>query len=139
MVEIVKRYKLGEPKDASTTLGPVVSQRSAGVIRKQVADAGESTLCSGAEDRLKETIIEAAGAKLLVPSSLFPNAREGTCLVAPQGMRLSRVIPLLDEGLKASSPRQRRSYHGHHDSRDLWPSRRDHEGRPTFLPPTPAM
>lgn len=42
MVEKVKEYKLGEPKDKETTMGPVVSQRSAGVIRKQLADARES-------------------------------------------------------------------------------------------------
>ena len=92
MVEIVKRYKLGEPKDASTTLGPVVSQRSAGVIRKQVADAGESSgsICPS-RFILNHRITEAAGAKLLVPSSLFPNAKDGTNLVAPQGKSLSQI------------------------------------------------
>ncbi|KAL5521982.1 hypothetical protein ACEPAF_1838 [Sanghuangporus sanghuang] len=65
-VELVKKYKLGDPTDPSTTLGPVVSVASAEKIRKQVADA------------------VAAGAKPLVPEQLFPAAISGTAFVAPQ-------------------------------------------------------
>ncbi|KAL5501112.1 hypothetical protein ACEPAH_9499 [Sanghuangporus vaninii] len=65
-VELVKKYKLGDPTDPSTTLGPVVSVASAEKIRKQVADA------------------VAAGAKPLIPEQLFPAAISGTAFVAPQ-------------------------------------------------------
>ncbi|KAG6871072.1 hypothetical protein C0992_011777, partial [Termitomyces sp. T32_za158] len=50
-------YKLGDPTDPSTNLGPVVSLVSAERIRKQVEDA------------------VAAGAKKLMPDELFPIAR----------------------------------------------------------------
>jgi acyl-CoA reductase-like NAD-dependent aldehyde dehydrogenase len=56
-VEIVKKYKLGDPNRSDTTLGPVVSLASAERIRKQVADA------------------VAAGAKALVPPNLFRAAK----------------------------------------------------------------
>jgi acyl-CoA reductase-like NAD-dependent aldehyde dehydrogenase len=36
---LVQAYKLGDPADPSTTLGPVVSVASAEKIRKQVEDA----------------------------------------------------------------------------------------------------
>jgi acyl-CoA reductase-like NAD-dependent aldehyde dehydrogenase len=38
---MAKEYKLGDPRKAETTLGPVVSVASAARIRKQVKDAGE--------------------------------------------------------------------------------------------------
>ncbi|KAG6892954.1 hypothetical protein C0992_011775, partial [Termitomyces sp. T32_za158] len=56
-VDITKTYKLGDPTDPSTNLGPVVSLVSAERIRKQIEDA------------------IAAGAKKLVPDELFPIAR----------------------------------------------------------------
>ncbi|KAF7348446.1 putative betaine aldehyde [Mycena venus] len=65
-VEIVKKYKLGDPTRPEVTLGPVVSLASAERIRKQVADA------------------VAAGAKALVPPELFRMAKPNTCYVAPQ-------------------------------------------------------
>ncbi|ORY32897.1 succinate semialdehyde dehydrogenase [Naematelia encephala] len=65
-VDLVKKYKLGDPREADITLGPVVSLKSAETIRKQLADA------------------ERAGAKLMIPSEHFPNAKEGTTMVAPQ-------------------------------------------------------
>jgi NAD-dependent aldehyde dehydrogenases len=37
----VQKYKLGDPTQLDTNLGPVVSLASAEKIRKQVADAGE--------------------------------------------------------------------------------------------------
>ncbi|KAL0574591.1 hypothetical protein V5O48_007376 [Marasmius crinis-equi] len=64
--ESVKSYKLGDPTNPETNLGPVVSLASAERIRKQVADA------------------VAAGAKALVPEDLFPVAKPGTTYVAPQ-------------------------------------------------------
>jgi len=65
-VDIVKKYKLGDPTQTDTNLGPVVSLASAERIRKQVADAIK------------------AGAKALVPDDLFPIAQMGTTYVAPQ-------------------------------------------------------
>jgi acyl-CoA reductase-like NAD-dependent aldehyde dehydrogenase len=65
-VDIVKNYKLGDPTQPDTNLGPVVSLASAERIRKQVADAVN------------------AGASPLVPEDNFPIARLGTTYVAPQ-------------------------------------------------------
>ncbi|KIJ25567.1 hypothetical protein M422DRAFT_38634 [Sphaerobolus stellatus SS14] len=65
-VEETKAYKLGDPTNPETTLGPVVSLASAERIRKQVADA------------------VAAGAKELISADLFPVAKERTTYVAPQ-------------------------------------------------------
>ncbi|KIM87724.1 hypothetical protein PILCRDRAFT_258948 [Piloderma croceum F 1598] len=62
-VDIVKKYKLGDPTKADTNLGPVISLASAQRIRKQVEDAG---------------------ARALIPDGLFPVARPGTTYVAPQ-------------------------------------------------------
>jgi acyl-CoA reductase-like NAD-dependent aldehyde dehydrogenase len=45
--ERVRTYVLGEPSDPNTTMGPVVSKRSADSIRRQVADASQwLRLCS---------------------------------------------------------------------------------------------
>ncbi|KAI0764146.1 NAD-aldehyde dehydrogenase [Trametes elegans] len=65
-VELTKKYRLGDPTEASTNLGPVVSVASAERIRKQVEDA------------------IAAGAKPLIPEQLFAAAKPGTAYVAPQ-------------------------------------------------------
>ncbi|KAG9126497.1 hypothetical protein FRC07_003203 [Ceratobasidium sp. 392] len=65
-VDIVKKYKLGDPTEPGTNLGPVVSLASAERIRKQVDDAVK------------------AGATPLVPEDLFPVAKPGTTYVAPQ-------------------------------------------------------
>lgn len=59
-------YKLGDPTEKATNLGPVVSVASATRIKKQVADAVK------------------AGAKTLIPSDLWPIAKDGTAFVAPQ-------------------------------------------------------
>jgi acyl-CoA reductase-like NAD-dependent aldehyde dehydrogenase len=65
-VDIVMKYKLGDPTQPDTNLGPVVSLASAERIRKQVKDA------------------VAAGAKALISDQLFPIAQPGTTYVAPQ-------------------------------------------------------
>ncbi|KAJ6571885.1 succinate semialdehyde dehydrogenase [Mycena capillaripes] len=66
-VEIVKKYKLGDPIRLDVTLGPVVSVASANRIRKQIADA------------------VAAGAKALIPPEHFRVARlKNEAFVAPQ-------------------------------------------------------
>jgi acyl-CoA reductase-like NAD-dependent aldehyde dehydrogenase len=41
LVEIARRFQLGDPLDKNTSLGPVVSLASASRIRRQVNDAGE--------------------------------------------------------------------------------------------------
>ncbi|EIW71657.1 hypothetical protein TREMEDRAFT_27179 [Tremella mesenterica DSM 1558] len=65
-VEVAKGYKVGDPLDPETTLGPVVSLAAAERIRKQVKDA------------------VAAGAQLVLDESHFSAAKEGTTLVGPQ-------------------------------------------------------
>ncbi|EKM51267.1 uncharacterized protein PHACADRAFT_129130 [Phanerochaete carnosa HHB-10118-sp] len=64
--ELTKKYKLGDPTQQDTNLGPVVSLASAARIRKQVEDAVK------------------AGAQALIPEELFPTAETGTTYVAPQ-------------------------------------------------------
>lgn len=81
-------YKLGDPRLHETTLGPVVSQRSAAAIRAQIAAAGATSIVfsspfSEALTRLVSSSV-AKGAKALIPESHFPEAKEGTPYVAPQ-------------------------------------------------------
>ncbi|MDP9836879.1 acyl-CoA reductase-like NAD-dependent aldehyde dehydrogenase [Neorhizobium huautlense] len=61
----VSNYKLGNPLDADTTLGPMANKRFAKLVREQVADA------------------VAKGAKALVDPKLFP-ADDGGAYLAPQ-------------------------------------------------------
>jgi acyl-CoA reductase-like NAD-dependent aldehyde dehydrogenase len=79
-VQVTNQYKVGDPMDPSTTLGPVVSLASAERIRKQVKEAGEllqAWLCFPANRAV------AAGAELVLDESAFPGAKEGTTLVGP--------------------------------------------------------
>jgi acyl-CoA reductase-like NAD-dependent aldehyde dehydrogenase len=62
----VGRYRLGDPLDPDTTLGPLVRTSAADAVRAQIAAA------------------VAAGARALVDPSAFPEAREGTPYLAPQ-------------------------------------------------------
>lgn len=66
VVQVVNEYKLGDPRESTTNLGPVVSLASAARIRKQVAEAVEQ------------------GAKSLVDESHFPAAKSGSTFVGPQ-------------------------------------------------------
>lgn len=61
----VKGLKLGNPFDASSTLGPMANKRFAAVVRSQIAEA------------------VAAGAKPLIDPALFP-ADDGGAYLAPQ-------------------------------------------------------
>jgi acyl-CoA reductase-like NAD-dependent aldehyde dehydrogenase len=61
----VKTLKLGNPFDASSTLGPMANKRFAAVVRGQIAEA------------------VAAGAKALIDPALFP-ADDGGAYLAPQ-------------------------------------------------------
>ena len=65
-VELTKKYKLGNPLDAETTLGPVAKRSGADLVRKHIKDA------------------VAAGAKAMIDESLFPEAKEDTNYLAPQ-------------------------------------------------------
>ncbi|WP_339630118.1 aldehyde dehydrogenase family protein [uncultured Sneathiella sp.] len=64
-VEVVKGYKLGNPTDPETTLGPLVNASAADFVRGQVADAVK------------------AGAKSLIDPKLFPADKAGTAYLAP--------------------------------------------------------
>jgi acyl-CoA reductase-like NAD-dependent aldehyde dehydrogenase len=64
-VTFVSAYKLGNPLDQQTTLGPMAHKRFAAIVRAQVSDA------------------LAKGAKGLIDQSLFP-ADDGSAYLAPQ-------------------------------------------------------
>jgi acyl-CoA reductase-like NAD-dependent aldehyde dehydrogenase len=65
-VEGARAYRLGDPRDPATTLGPVVRPAAAAFVRGQVADA------------------VAAGAKALLEPAAFPADAPGTAYLAPQ-------------------------------------------------------
>jgi len=65
-VELTRRYVLGNPLEADTTLGPVVRTAAADEIRRQVARS------------------VAAGARPVIDEALFPANRAGTPYLAPQ-------------------------------------------------------
>nr|WP_244271412.1 aldehyde dehydrogenase family protein [Pseudovibrio axinellae] len=64
-VEIVSSYKLGNPLDEKTTIGPMANVRFAEIVRKQVADA------------------QASGAVAQIDTALFPED-DGGAYLAPQ-------------------------------------------------------
>ncbi len=64
-VKITKEYKLGNPLDKKTTLGPMVKTSAADFVRGQIKEALDK------------------GAKSLVDESLFENSKEGTPYLAP--------------------------------------------------------
>ena len=65
-VKLTRQYRLGNPVDAATNLGPMVRVRAAEYARRQVSEA------------------IAGGAKSLVDAKAFPADREGTPYMAPQ-------------------------------------------------------
>jgi len=65
-VDLTNQYKLGNPLEASTNLGPVVRTRAAEEIRRQIDNAVR------------------AGAKPLIDAKRFPAAKAGTAYLAPQ-------------------------------------------------------
>jgi acyl-CoA reductase-like NAD-dependent aldehyde dehydrogenase len=65
-VELTRQYKLGNPLDPATTLGPMVRADASEKARAHIADA------------LRK------GARALIDSALFPAAKEGTPYLAPQ-------------------------------------------------------
>eukprot|EP00123_Amoebidium_parasiticum_P022421 comp8702_c0_seq1/m.3957 comp8702_c0_seq1/g.3957 ORF comp8702_c0_seq1/g.3957 comp8702_c0_seq1/m.3957 type:complete len:467 (-) comp8702_c0_seq1:272-1672(-) len=64
-VELTKQYRLGDPTDPNTNLGPVVRTSAADWVRKQIREA------------------VAAGAKSLLDESLYPASTEGTPYLSP--------------------------------------------------------
>jgi len=64
-VKITKEYKLGNPLEKSTTIGPMVKTSAANFVRSQIKEALDK------------------GAKSLVDEALFPNSKEGTPYLAP--------------------------------------------------------
>ncbi|KAG0330389.1 hypothetical protein BGZ99_004759 [Dissophora globulifera] len=65
-IKETKNYRLGDPLDLETTLGPMVKAKAADFVRGQIADA------------------VAQGAKAHIDLSLFPADKPGTPYMAPQ-------------------------------------------------------
>jgi len=65
-VELTRGYRLGNPLDAATTLGPMVRTAAADFVRDQVREA------------------QTQGARALIDPGAFGAARDGTAYVAPQ-------------------------------------------------------
>ncbi|MFH1130179.1 MAG: aldehyde dehydrogenase family protein [Pseudomonadota bacterium] len=65
-VELTRQYKLGNPTEPETNLGPVVRVSAASAIRAQIEKA------------------VAAGARKLINEKEFPASKEGTTYLAPQ-------------------------------------------------------
>ncbi len=64
--ELTKQYKLGNPLDSETTLGPVAKKSGADLVRNHIDAAVK------------------AGAKALIDPALFPETQLGTNYLAPQ-------------------------------------------------------
>jgi acyl-CoA reductase-like NAD-dependent aldehyde dehydrogenase len=65
-VELARKYALGNPLEAATTLGPMVKASAADAVREQIRQA------------------VARGARSLIDESEFPASHEGTPYLAPQ-------------------------------------------------------
>lgn len=66
--DLTLKYRLGNPLDSQTTLGPVVRTSAATLLRRQIKEA------------------VGAGAKPLIDEALFPMGRPGTPYIAPQAL-----------------------------------------------------
>jgi acyl-CoA reductase-like NAD-dependent aldehyde dehydrogenase len=78
-VELTRQYRLGDPLDPATTLGPMVRTDAARNVHEQIREA------------------VAMGARTLVDPAQFPAARDGTPYVAPQ------VLVLVDHRMRIMS------------------------------------
>src|SRR6185436_18792774 len=65
-IDLTRKYRLGNPLDPETTLGPMVRASAAAFVRDQIADAIRQ------------------GARAVIDAREFAAAREGTPYVAPQ-------------------------------------------------------
>jgi acyl-CoA reductase-like NAD-dependent aldehyde dehydrogenase len=75
-VELTHQYKLGNPLDENTTLGPMVKTSAAEFVRDQIAEAVN------------------LGAKALIDTQGFSEDKEGTAYLAPQ------VLINVDHGMR---------------------------------------
>ena len=78
-VTLTQQYKLGNPLDENTTLGPLVRTSAAEFVRAQIAEAIDQ------------------GAKPLIDIKHFPHHKEGTPYLAPQ------VLVNVDHGMRVMS------------------------------------
>jgi acyl-CoA reductase-like NAD-dependent aldehyde dehydrogenase len=78
-VEAAKQYRLGDPLDKATTLGPMVRREAAEAVRRQIDEALQK------------------GARALIDRKAFPAAKEGTAYLAPQ------VLVDVDHGMALMS------------------------------------
>lgn len=79
-IDLLSQYKLGNPLDQQTTLGPLVRTSAADSIRKQI----EATI--------------AAGGKAVVDESDFPMSQPGTPYLAPQVfLNVDHSMPVMRE------------------------------------------
>ncbi len=76
VVELVGGYRLGDPMDPETTLGPLVKASAAAHVRSQIAEA------------------KAAGARALIDPANFPANLDGSAYLAPQ------VLVDVDHGMR---------------------------------------
>jgi acyl-CoA reductase-like NAD-dependent aldehyde dehydrogenase len=67
-VDLAKQYRLGNPLDKATTLGPMVRADAANLVRSQIREAMSK------------------GAKALIDAKAFPADKEGTPYLAPQAL-----------------------------------------------------
>lgn len=74
-VDLAKQYRLGDPLDVTTTLGPMVREQAAANVRAQIRQALER------------------GAEALIDAATFPADRPGTPYLAPQ------VLVAVDHGM----------------------------------------
>ena len=65
-IDLTRTYRLGNPLQAETTLGPMVRASAAAFVRDQIAEAVHQ------------------GARAVIDQREFPSARDGTPYVAPQ-------------------------------------------------------
>jgi acyl-CoA reductase-like NAD-dependent aldehyde dehydrogenase len=65
-IDLTRKYRLGNPLERETTLGPMVRAAAAAFVRDQIAEAVRQ------------------GARAMIEPREFPAAREGTPYVAPQ-------------------------------------------------------
>ncbi len=75
-VELTKKYRLGNPLDEETTLGPVVRTSAADHVRAQIEEA------------------VGRGARCLIDEATFPASKRGTPYLAPQ------VLVGVDHGMR---------------------------------------
>ena len=90
-VDLTKKYKLGNPLDPATNLGPMVRTSAAEFVRGQIAEAVKH------------------GAKALIDPKSFAADKPGTPYLAPQ------VLVNVDHSMRVMTRRELRPGHRHHE------------------------